>query len=96
MLDIPPFASPARVAPYAHINIKQTKKNSPKLAVIASKSFGFRFLGRPFCLGGVVEVPLKKGTLADKTLSGGEGPPGGGRGIGEEWGWNSGEGKFDP
>ena len=50
---------------------------------MASKSLGLRFLGRPFCLGGVVEDPLKKGTLDVRMLSGGEGP-GGGSGIGDE------------
>lgn len=34
----------------------------PKLAVIASKSLGFLFRGRPFCRG-VVGAPLKNGTL---------------------------------
>lgn len=29
---------------------------SPRLAVIASKSLGFLFLGRPFCLGGGTPV----------------------------------------
>lgn len=36
-------------------------KNSPRLAVIVSRSLGFLFLGRPFCLGGgtTAAAPLK-------------------------------------
>ena len=31
----------------------------PRLAVMVSRSFGFRFRGRPFCLAVPVAVPLK-------------------------------------
>jgi hypothetical protein len=45
-------------------NKEETDKNRdviqiPRFAVMVSKSFGFRFRGRPFCLAVPVEVPLK-------------------------------------
>ena len=47
------------------------------LAVIASRSLGFLFLGLPFCLGGgTTAAPLKYGTLGGDPASGTDGVDG--------------------
>ncbi|KOX76441.1 hypothetical protein WN51_12122 [Melipona quadrifasciata] len=49
---------------------KAGKRDSPMLAVIASRSLGFLFLGLPFCLGGgTTAAPLKYGTLGGDPAS---------------------------